>query len=39
MLDADAVWRCRLCVTKGNYAVPGLLGSLVDDKGDEKLLI
>ena len=39
MLDADAVWRCRLCVTKSNYAVSSLLDSLVDDKGDERLLI
>ena len=33
MLDANAVWRCRVCVTRN------LLGSLVDDKGEEKLLI
>ena len=39
MLDADEVWRCRLCITRSNYAVSSLLDSLVDDKGDEKLLI
>ena len=36
MLDVDAVWRCRLCVTKSNYAVSSLLDSLVDDKGNER---
>ena len=39
MLDADAVWRCRSCITKSNYAVSSLLDSLVDDKGNAKLLI
>ena len=39
MLDADAVWRCRSCITRSNYTVSSLLDSLVDDKGDEKLLI
>ena len=39
MLDGDAVWRCRLCLTQNKHAVSSLLDSLVDDKGDEKLLI
>ena len=39
MLDANAVWRCGSCIAKNNYAVSSLLGSLVDDKCDEKLLI
>ena len=30
---------CRSCITRSNYAVSSLLDSLVDDKGDEKLLI
>ena len=39
MLDANDVWRCRSCVVRSNYAVSSLLDGLVDDKGDEKLLI
>ena len=39
MLDADTVWRCLSCITRNNFAVSSLLDSLVDDKGEEKLLI
>ena len=39
MLDANEVWRCRTCITRKNFAVSSLLGGLVDDKGEETLLI
>ena len=39
MLDANAVWRCRAYITRNNFAVSSLLGSLVDDKGEKKLPI